>query len=138
VCFEWNTASHSQDNEQDPTKRAFTHEELQAFFDRADAEVDRIRALGRKGWLPALRDATLFKIAYAFGLRRNEVRHLRTYDFERNPHAREFGRHGAVEIRYGKAHKGSAPKRSTVLTSLRLVGRGARPLGRRGLATLHR
>jgi integrase/recombinase XerD len=116
VCFEWNTAAHTQDNEQDPSKRAFTHEELQAFFDHADAEIARIRDVGRKGWLPALRDATLFKTAYAFGLRRTEVRHLRTIDFERNPHAREFGRYGAVEIRYGKAHKGSAPKRRTVLT----------------------
>jgi len=78
--------------------------------------VGRVRDLGRKGGLPALRDATLFKTAYAFGLRRNEVRHLRTIDFERNPHAREFGRYGAVEIRHGKAHKGSAPKRRTVLT----------------------
>jgi integrase/recombinase XerD len=116
VCFEWNTARHSQGNEQDPAKRAFTHEELQAFFDHADAEVDRVRELGRKGWLPALRDATLFKTAYAFGLRRNEVRHLRTYDFERNSHAREFGRYGSVETRFGKAHRGSAPKRRTVLT----------------------
>ncbi len=116
VCFEWNTATHSQENEHDPGKRAFTHDELQAFFDHADAEVARVRELGRKGWLPALRDATLFKTAYAFGLRRNEVRHLRTIDFERNPHAREFGRYGAVEIRYGKAHKGSPPKRRTVLT----------------------
>ena len=91
VCFEWNTATHTQQNEQDPTKRAFTHEELQAFFDHADAEVGRIRDVGRKGWLPALRDATLFKTAYAFGLRNREVRHLRTIDFERNPHAREFG-----------------------------------------------
>jgi hypothetical protein len=30
--------------------------------------VARIRAFGRKGWLPAFRDATLFKTAYAFGL----------------------------------------------------------------------
>lgn len=116
VCFEWNTAAHSQQNEQDPTKRAFTRDELQAFFDHADAEASRIRDLGRKGWLPAVRDAALFKTAYAFGLRRNEVRHLRTIDFERNPHAREFGRFGAVEIRYGKAHRGSTHKQRTVLT----------------------
>src|SRR6266496_1166633 len=39
VCFAWNTAEHTQDNEQDPSKRAFTHDELQAFFDHADHEV---------------------------------------------------------------------------------------------------
>src|SRR5262249_12524843 len=116
VCFEWNTAAHTQDNEHDPNKRAFTHEELQAFFDHADVEIGRVRELGRKGWLPALRDSVLFKTAYAFGLRNAEVRKLRTIDFERNPHAREFGRYGALEVRFGKAHKGSAPKRCTVLT----------------------
>jgi site-specific recombinase XerD len=116
VCFEWNTANHTQDNEQDPSKRAFTHAELQAFFDRADEEVDHCRSHGRKGWLSAFRDAVLFKVTYAWGLRRNEARHLQTVDFERNPHAREFGRYGAVNVRYGKAHNGSSPKRRTVLT----------------------
>jgi integrase/recombinase XerD len=116
VCFEWNSAEHAQANEQDSSKRAFTHDELQAFFDHADAQVARARDLGRKGWLPALRDAVLFKTAYAWGLRRNEVRHLQTVDFERNPHATEFGRFGAVHVRWGKAHQGSAPKRRTVLT----------------------
>ncbi len=57
-----------------------------------------------------------FKTAYAWGLRRREVRHLQVVDFERNPRAREFGGFGAVNVRYGKAHKGSAPKRRTVLT----------------------
>ena len=32
--------------------------ELQAFFDDADDRVDRARAVGRKGWLAAFRDAT--------------------------------------------------------------------------------
>src|SRR3954451_21371481 len=57
VVHDWNSAGHHQENEQDPRKRAFTREELQAFFDRADNEVTRIRDLGRKGWLPAFRDA---------------------------------------------------------------------------------
>jgi site-specific recombinase XerD len=37
-------------------------------------------------------------------------------DFPRNPHAREFGRFGQLQVRYGKAHAGSAPKRRSVLT----------------------
>lgn len=116
VVHEWNSAGHHQDNEQDPRKRAFTRSELQRFFDRADDEVDLIRFRGRKGWLPAFRDAVLFKVAYGWGLRRNEVRHLQTVDFSRNPHAREFGRFGQLQVRYGKAHVGSAPKRRSVLT----------------------
>jgi hypothetical protein len=53
---EWNSATHVQDAEADPTRRAFTRDELQAFFDHADDEVERIRAAGRKGWLAAFRD----------------------------------------------------------------------------------
>ena len=116
VFFEWNTAAHVQDNEQSPEKRAFTKAELQDFFDHADDQVALIAASGRKGWLPAYRDAVMFKIAYSYGLRCNELRHLQTVDFSRNPRGREFGRYGVVQIRYGKAKKGSPPKRRSVLT----------------------
>lgn len=116
VCHAWNTATHVQEAEAAPPKRAFTRDELQRFFDRADAETERIGALRRKGWLPAFRDATLFKVAYAFGLRRNEVRHLQVVDFSRNPRAPQFGRFGCLHVRHGKAMAGSAPKRRSVLT----------------------
>ncbi|AFJ34720.1 site-specific recombinase XerD [Mycobacterium sp. MOTT36Y] len=116
VFFEWNTAAHVQDNEQRPAKRAFTKRELQDFFDHADDQVALIAASGRKGWLPAYRDAVMFKVAYSYGLRFNELRHLQTVDFSRNPHAPEFGRYGLVHVRYGKAKKGSPPKRRSVLT----------------------
>ena len=116
VVHEWNTAVHVQDNEADPGKRAFTREELQVFFDHADEQVARIRGRGRKGWLPAFRDAALLKTAYAFGLRRNETRMLDVSDFGRNPHAEEFGEYGVCYVRHGKAKKGSPPKRRSVLT----------------------
>jgi integrase/recombinase XerC len=58
VCHEWNTAVHVQDAEGDPAKRAFTVDELQAFFDHAGGQVRRVRGRGRKGWLSVLRDAT--------------------------------------------------------------------------------
>jgi integrase/recombinase XerC len=110
------TAVHAQDAEGDPVKRAFTLDELQAFFDHADDQVARIRAAGRKGWLAAFRDAALFKVAYAYGLRRREVRMLDVADFGRNPKAAEFGDSGVCYVRYGKANKGSPPKRRSVLT----------------------
>jgi len=116
VFFDWNTAAHVQDNESAPQKRAFTKHELQALFDHADDRVTVIAESGRKGWLPAYRDAVMFKVAYSFGLRFNELRHLQTVDFAKNPHAREFGRHGVVHVRYGKAKRGSPPKRRSVLT----------------------
>jgi integrase/recombinase XerD len=87
-----------------------------ALFDHADDRVAIIAASGRKGWLPAYRDAVMFKIAYSYGLRFNELRHLQIVDFARNPHAREFGRYGLVHVRYGKAKKGSPPKHRSVLT----------------------
>lgn len=88
---------------------------MQAFFDRADDEADTIARRGRKGWAAAFRDSTLFKIAYTFGLRRTEVRHLQTVDFSRNPHAPEFGRYGHLNVRFGKAMKGSDHKQRNVL-----------------------
>lgn len=116
VVHEWNTAVHAQENESDPAKRAFTRAELEALFDYADEQVARIRAFGRKGWLPAFRDAVLLKTAYSYGLRRNETRMLDEPDFTRNPHGPEFGDYGVCLVRHGKAKKGSPPKRRSVLT----------------------
>ena len=84
VITEFNKARHVQDADMGPEKRAFTVEELQAFFDLADLEVERIINSGRKGALAAWRDAVAFKTAYGWGLRRDEVRHLSLVDFSRN------------------------------------------------------
>ncbi|GAA4425029.1 hypothetical protein GCM10023169_22280 [Georgenia halophila] len=137
VCFDWNTARHVQDSEADPSRRAFTREELQRLFDRADEEVSDIHSRGRKGWLAAYRDSVILKTAYAWGLRRNEVRHLQTVDFSRNPHAREFGKYGVLQVRWGKAKKGSPPKRRSVLTVFDWATRDPRGLAR-GRARTHR
>ncbi|WP_245988786.1 hypothetical protein [Flexivirga caeni] len=91
VFFDWNTAGHVQECDAQPTKRPYTREETSALFDHADDEVERIGKSGRKGWQAAYRDAVMMKVAYAYGLRFNELRHLHTVDFARNPHAREFG-----------------------------------------------
>lgn len=100
---------HVADAEADAGKRPFTRRELIALFDHADEEVSRIHDAGRKGWLPAFRDAVLFKTAYAFGLRRNETRMLDVIDFGRNPQGLEFGECGVLYVRHGKAKKGSRP-----------------------------
>lgn len=67
IITEFNRARHAQNNEQRPVKRPFTRTELQAFFDLADLEVERILASGRKGAVAAYRDAVVFKTAYAWG-----------------------------------------------------------------------
>ncbi len=116
VITEVNSAVHVADIESEPRKRAFTRTELQALFDYADEQVDRKRALGRKGWMAAFRDATLMKVAYSYGTRRTETQMLDVADFGRNPEAPEFGEHGVVYVRHGKAKRGSPPKRRSVLT----------------------
>lgn len=116
VCHEGNTAVHAAEFEGDPRRRPFTRQELQAFFDYADAQVSRISAAGRKGALAAFRDAACFKVIYAWGLRRREAVMLDAGDWHPNPQAPQFGGFGSVHVRYGKAMKGSPPRRRTVLS----------------------
>ncbi|WJJ14644.1 site-specific integrase (plasmid) [Prescottella equi] len=116
VCFEWNTAAHAADYEGRPGRRALTRTELQALFDHADDQVDAARRNGHKGWYAAMRDSVALKATYAWGLRRREVVMLDLVDFGSNPHAPEFGEHGVLYVRWGKANKGSTPKRRSVLT----------------------
>lgn len=116
VCHEWNTVTHLQDYEGRPGRRALTRPELQGFLDHADNEVELRLSARRKGALPAYRDATLFKVMYGWGLRPVEVANLDTCDFYRNAHAPEFGSFGMLQVRHGKASRGGAPKRRSVVT----------------------
>jgi len=118
ICHEWNTAAHTSGFEGRPSVRPFTRAELQTFFDAADDQVDRARRERRKGWAAAFRDAALFKTIYAFGLRRREAVMLDVADFRPNPKAPQFGLFGVCAVRYGKAVKGSAPRRRTVLATM--------------------
>jgi integrase/recombinase XerC len=92
ICHEWNTVDH------------------------ADERVARARSRGRKGGLAAWRDSVLFKVTYAWGLRRREATMLDTTDFSANPAAPELGRFGMLAVRYGKAMRGSEPRRRNVAT----------------------
>lgn len=116
ICHEWNTAAHVSVFEGRPGRRPLTAVELQRFFDFADDQVDRVAGSGRKGTLAAFRDATLFKVVYAWGLRRREAVMLDVADLHRNAQAPQFGGYGALHVRYGKASRGSPPKRRTVLS----------------------
>lgn len=116
ICHEWNTADHVADYEGGPGRRPFTRQELQDFFDFADERVGAVRGRGRKGWLPAFRDAVLFKVMYAWGLRRREAAMLDVGDFSTNAAAPELGGWGMLGVRYGKASRGGPPRRRNVLT----------------------
>jgi len=115
VFHEWNTVAHVTEYEGQPGRRPFTYDEAQALFDAADARVERARRLRRKGVLAAIRDAALLKTVYAYGLRRSEAWGLDLPDTRHNPKMPRFGRFGALLVRYGKASRGSPPKRRTVL-----------------------
>ena len=116
VCHEWNTVAHVAEYEGRPGNRPLSRDELQGFFDHADGQVAAIRGRGRKGWLPAFRDAALFKVLYGWGLRRREAAMLELADLGRNPKAPEFGERGVVRVRWGKAARGGPPRRRTVLS----------------------
>jgi integrase/recombinase XerC len=49
VIDERNRIAHVTDFEGDPARRPLSREELMAFFEFCDAQVDHRRALGRKG-----------------------------------------------------------------------------------------
>lgn len=116
IITDVNSAQHVADVESEPAKRPFTRRELQDLFDYADEQVELKRSQGKKGWMAAFRDATIFKTAYGYGTRRTETQMLDVSDFGRNPEAPEFGRFGSVHVRHGKAKRASPPKRRTVLT----------------------
>ncbi|GCB51337.1 tyrosine-type recombinase/integrase [Streptomyces sp. NL15-2K] len=116
ICHEWNTIAHLSDYEGNPEARPFTRAELQLFLDYADDQVERAVRSKRKGALAAYRDATIFKVIYGWGLRRTETSKLDVVDFGRNPKAPQFGRYGTLNVRYGKAKKGQAPRRRNVLS----------------------
>jgi integrase/recombinase XerD len=116
ILHEHNSIAHVTEFEGQPGRRPLTYEEVQALFDAADGRVEQIRARRRKGTLSAMRDSALLKAYYAFGLRRQEGCGLDLADLRRNPKAPQYGRYGALFVRWGKSTNGSPPKRRTVFT----------------------
>ncbi len=114
ICHELNRAVHVDEREDRPGRRPLTRGELQALLDVADDAVERAAASRRKGWLTAFRDATLLKVIYGWGLRRREAAMLDVGDFGANPAAPELGGLGVCYVRFGKALRGSPPRRRCV------------------------
>ena len=99
-----------------PTRDQLDKYLLRWFFDAADDHVEKAAGSRRKGWLVSFRDATLFKVVYGWGLRRREAAMLDVADFAPNPAAPELGSFGVCHVRYGKAMRGSPPRRRAVAT----------------------
>lgn len=116
LLHEHNSVVHASEFEGQPARRPLSYDEIQALFDAADQRVEDIRDRGRKGGLAAHRNAVLLKTIYAFGLRRREAWGLDIGDLRHNPRVRQFGRCGALFVRWGKGRRGGPPRRRTVLT----------------------
>ena len=121
---------HLNDYEGNPEARPFTREELQRFLDYADDQVERAVRAKRKGALAAYRDATLFKVVYAWGLRRTETSKLDVVDLGTQPGGAGVRpvRHAARPLRQGEA--GSAAAAAERAVGDGLGGRGGRRLRR--------
>ena len=115
ICHDYNTAAHLVEYEGKPARRPFSYDEVETMFAFLDDRVEQVARSGRKGALAALRDAQMFKTAYAFGLRRRELCFLDVVDLRPNPRMPAWGTYGAVHVRYAKSSRGSAPRRRTVL-----------------------
>lgn len=115
ICHDYNTAAHLVEYEGKPARRPFSYDEVETLFGFLDDRVEQVARSGRKGALAALRDAQMFKTAYAFGLRRRELCFLDVVDLRPNPRMPAWGTYGAVHVRYAKSSRGSAPRRRTVL-----------------------
>jgi integrase/recombinase XerC len=118
ICHEDNTATHVADYEGRPERRPLSRAECQALFDAADDRAERLAGAGSKGSLTAFRDATLLKVTYGWGLRCREVTMLDRTDFTTNPAAPELGALGVCQVRFGKAMRGSPPRRRAVASVL--------------------
>ncbi len=116
ICHEGNTAAHVDDYEGRPERRPLSRGELQRLFDVCDDAVEA--SPSGKVWLAAFRDAAMFKTIYGWGLRRTEATMLDVVDFTPNPAAPQLGRLGICQVRFGKAKRGSPPRRRAVATVL--------------------
>ena len=83
--------------------------ELQAFFDAADDRAERMAGAGRKGWLAAFRDATLFKVAYGRGCGAGRRRCLTWWTSRRTRPLRNSAGSGCA--RCGSARRCAARRR---------------------------
>src|SRR6185437_12509267 len=68
------------------------------------------RTFPRTGALFAMQHNGWDHVIYGWGLRRTEASKLDLADWGRNPAAPEFGRHGMLHVRYGKAVRGQPPR----------------------------
>jgi len=106
VCHEWNTTRHLEEYDHRPERREVSRDELRLFFNHVDDRVEQLVEANHKGAAIAWRNATMFKIQYATGVRPGELVKLQTCDLLPHPVAPQFGGLAVVRVRWGKRSKG--------------------------------
>ena len=124
VCHEGNTAVHAAGYEGRPERRPLTRGELQAFLDAADDHVERAASSRRKGVAGRVPRRDAVQGGLRVGAVRRETAMLDVSDFAANPAAPELGALGVCHVRYGKAMRGSPPRRRAVATVIEPDGAG--------------
>ncbi|AQZ66409.1 hypothetical protein BKM31_37620 [[Actinomadura] parvosata subsp. kistnae] len=102
----------------EPGRRPMTREEVQRFLDHADEQVEEAMRRGLKGALARYRDATLFKVVYAWGLSGSEASGLDVSDFQPHADQPELGRFGALSVRTSRRARGLPQRRRTVVSTM--------------------
>ncbi len=109
ICSEENCIPHTTEREGGRERRAFTHNEIDRFFEglrMAAVEAGRFHA---KDYNPLRRDRMFFFTLYSAGLRISEALKLDLTSFQPNPNIPAFGDFGFINV-WGKGSKGSGPR----------------------------
>ena len=106
VCHEWNTTRHIEEYDHRPARREVSRDELRTLFDHIDDRFEELVAANHKGAAIAWRNATMFTVQYATGVRPGELVKLQTCDLLPHPVVPQFGRLAVVRVRWGKRSKG--------------------------------
>lgn len=113
ICTEENCIPHTTEREGSRERRAFTHQEIDVFFEGlrlAAVEAERFRT---KDLNPLRRDRAFFFVLYSAGLRISEALGLDITSFQPNPRIPEFGDYGFINV-WGKGSRGSGPRHRSV------------------------
>ena len=109
IVHDDNRIPHVEERELKNERPAFTHVQVDMFFDSIEKMI-RTAAISRsKSLLPLLRDKAMFATLYTLGLRIGACHYLNVDSFEPNPRIPELGDYGFARARK-KGSKGSGDR----------------------------
>ncbi|GAV20360.1 tyrosine recombinase XerD [Mariprofundus micogutta] len=113
IVTEENKIPHVNERQRTNERPAFTHLQIEQFFDAIDEQIVEAYKFRSKEFLILQRDKAMFYTLYILALRNSEARGLTTNSFRENPGTPEYGDFGFATV-YGKGSNGSGPKIRTV------------------------